>query len=309
VMTATVQKAQLWTPVSSVVKMMLFSHFTGIPVVDENDRPQGVISQGDLIYRARMPLRLGILAAACPEKMDGVMQSLSQINAEKIMTRPAVCISEERPLVDAVELMLKKILKRLPVVDAAGKLTGIISRQDIFHTATQERPDWTAFHKQDIQVMNMRFVSDIMRRDVHTVFPDTSIMDIIHIIDTNDVQRVAVIDADGIFLGMISDKDIFSAFSEQSESLWDLFVRKLPLLEKNSKSAIACPDIINKTARDIMHTHCITVLENTSIDEAISLIMSLGIKRLPVLDILGKFKGLISRESLMRIGFESKLAS
>ena len=58
-----------------------------------------------------------------------------------------------------------------------------------------------------------------------------------------------------------------------------------------------------------MHTHCITVLENTSIDEAISLIMSLGIKRLPVLDILGKFKGLISRESLMRIGFESKLAS
>jgi CBS domain-containing protein len=203
--------------------------------------------------------------------------------------------------------MLRKSLKRLPVIDADGALSGILSRQDIFHTVAREEPDWSAFHRQNIQVENMRRVSDIMRRDTHTVFPETPVLDIIHVIDTNDVQRVAVIDASGRFQGLISDKDLFSAFSEHSESIWELFVRSLPLMEKGKKDEIAHPDgkssVMNKTARDVMNTECITVLENASIDEAIGIIVSLGIKRLPVLDVEGRFKGLISRESLLRTGY------
>lgn len=303
VMTATPQKAFLKTPVSRVVELLLSSHFTGIPVVDEKDHPQGVISQGDLIYRAKMPLRLGILASTNADRIQCVMQCLSQLSSDKIMTRPAISIREDKLLVEAVDLMLKKSLKRLPVIDATGALSGILSRQDIFHTITRELPDWSAFHRQHVQVGNIRRVSDIMRRDTHTVFPDTPVMDIIHIIDTNDVQRVAVIDAAGHFQGMISDKDLFSAFSEHSESIWELFVRNLPLMEKGKKAETAHPDVKNKTAKGVMNTECITVLENASIDEAIGIIVSLGIKRLPVLDVQGIFKGLISRESLLRTGY------
>ena len=149
----------------------------------------------------------------------------------------------------------------------------------------------------------MRSVADIMRRDIHTVYPETPVTDIIQIIDANDVQRVAVIDAEGRFQGLISDNDLFSAFSEHSESIWALFVRSFPLTEKGKKTETPHPDILNKTARDVMNTECITVQENASIDEAIGIIVSQGIKRLPVLDIEGRFKGLISRESLMRTGF------
>ena len=307
VMTATPQKVFLKTPVSRVVELLLSSHFTGIPVVDEQDHPQGVISQGDLISRAKMPLRLGILASANADRIKCVMQCLSQVFAEKIMTRPAICIREDKLLVEAVDLMLKKSLKRLPVIDASGALSGILSRQDIFHTVAREVPDWSAFHHQHVQVGNMRRVVDIMRRDIHTVFPETPVMDIIHIIDANDIQRVAVIDAGGRFQGMISDKDLFSAFSEHSEGIWELFVRNLPLMEKRKKAETAHSanrfSGMNKTARDVMNTECITVLENAPIDEAIGIIVSLGIKRLPVLDVQGIFKGLISRESLLRTGY------
>ena len=307
VMTASPQKAFLKTPISEVVELLLSSHFTGVPVVDEKDHPQGVISQGDLIYRAKMPLRLGILASSNTDRIKSVMQYLSQISAEKIMTRPAVCIQENKLLVEAVDLMLIKSLKRLPVINAAGALSGILSRQDIFHTVAREVPDWNAFDQQNVQVGNMRRVSDIMRRDTHTVFPETPVMDIIHIIDANDVQRVAVIDDSGRFQGIISDEDLFSAFSEHSEGLWELFVRNLPLIEKRNKAEIAHlsnrSSVKNKTARDVMDTKCITVLENACIDEAIGIIVSLGIKRLPVLDGQGRFKGLISRESLLRTGY------
>ncbi|MFH0997233.1 MAG: DUF190 domain-containing protein [Pseudomonadota bacterium] len=303
VMTATAQKVFLKTPVSQVVELLLSSHFTGIPVVDEKDHPQGVISQGDLISRAKMPLRLGILASTNADRIKCVMQCLSQVSAEKIMTRPATCIREDKLLVEAVDLMMKKSLKRLPVIDADGVLSGILSRQDIFHTVASEVPDWSAFRHQHVEVGNMRRVADIMRRDIHTVFPETPVMDIIHIIDANDVQRVAVIDSGGHFQGMISDKDLFSAFSEHSESIWELFVCHLPLMEKGKRTATVHPDIIDKTARDVMNTECITVLENAPIDEAIGIIVSLGIKRLPVLDVRGIFKGLISRESLLRTGY------
>ena len=306
VMTASPQKVCLKTPVNKVVEVLLSSHFSGIPVVDENNHPQGIISQGDLIYRAKMPLRLGILASSDAERIKSVMHCLSQVSAEKIMTRPAVCIREDKLLTEAVDLMLKKSLKRLPVIDADGALSGILSRQDIFHTVTREVPDWNAFNQHHVQVGNMRRVADIMRRDTHTVFPDTPVMDIIHIIDTNDVQRVAVIDTAGRFQGMISDKDVFSAFSEHSEGIWELFVRNFSLMDKGKKAEIAHPDIQHKTARELMNKDCITVLENASIDEAIGIIVSLGIKRLPVLDVEGRFKGLISRESLLRTGFESE---
>jgi CBS domain-containing protein len=291
------------TPVNQVVEILLSSHFTGLPVVDENNRPQGVISQGDLIYRAKMPLRLGILASTDPARMKGVMKFLSQLSAEKIMTRPAVCIREDRWLIDAVDLMLNKSLKRLPVTDASGELSGILSRQDIFHMTTQEQPDWQAFNRQNIQVENLYRISDIMRRDTHKVYPDTPVMDIIHVIDSDDIQRVAVVDTDGHFLGLISDKELFSAFADQTASLWELFVRNLPLKEKRKKAEMVYPDILNMTARDVMNAECMTVLENASIDDAISIIVSLGVKRLPVVDLDGKFKGMISRDSLLRIGY------
>jgi CBS-domain-containing membrane protein len=302
VMTVSPCKVSLKTPVDQVVELLLSSHFTGVPVVDEKNHPQGIISQGDLISRAKMPLRLNVLASANADRIKCVMQCLSQIPADKIMSSPAICIREDRWLAEAVDLMMKKTLKRLPVIDAVGALSGILSRQDIFHTVAREVPDWRAFHHQNVQVGNMRCVADIMRRDIHTVFPETPVMDIIHIIDANDVQRVAVIDAEGRFLGLISDKDLFSVFSKHSEGIWELFVRNLPLMEKRKK-AETVPDIMNKTAKDVMNTECITVLENASIDEAIGIIVSQGIKRLPVLDVEGKFKGLVSRESLMRTGF------
>ncbi len=79
--------------------------------------------------------------------------------------------------------MLKKQVKRLPVVDADGKLVGNLSRVDVFHTILRECPDWQAFQKQKITVENLRFVSDIMRRDTTTVLPDTPVEEVIRLID------------------------------------------------------------------------------------------------------------------------------
>ena len=60
VMTRDPVSVKTGTPVSEVAWVLLSSEFTGLPVVDEKNRPVGVIAQGDLIYKAELPMRLGL---------------------------------------------------------------------------------------------------------------------------------------------------------------------------------------------------------------------------------------------------------
>jgi len=301
VMTPAPQSVLLTTPVSDVVRLLLSSIFTGVPVIDNEGHPKGVISQGDLIYRGGMPARLGLLAESGHDCLDSVLSSLAVKKARDIMS-PAVCIREDELLTKAVRVMLEKGLKRLPVTDEKGKLTGILSRMDIFHTITRHSPDWAAFRQQDIPVGNLKYVSDIMRRDVHAVFPDTPVADVFQMIDTNDIQRVAVVDKAGALLGIISDRDLLAAFSDQKEGIWDYFACRLPFGQRGKDNTFS-RHLTVKTAAEVMKKNPPAIPEHATIDEAIALMTQKMINRLPVLDGQGKFQGMISRESLLRTGF------
>uniref|UniRef100_A0A7V6A6G1 CBS domain-containing protein n=1 Tax=Desulfobacca acetoxidans TaxID=60893 RepID=A0A7V6A6G1_9BACT len=300
IMTRQPKKVSTETPLDEVARLLLSSTFTGVPVVDQANRPVGVISQGDLIYKAGLPVRLGLLAESDQQNVSLVLEKLAPKKAKEVMNQPAVTIEQDKLVTDAVNLMLKKQVKRLPVTDADGKLAGILSRLDVFHTILRECPDWRAFQKQQITV-NLRFVSDIMRRDTMTVLPDTPIEEVIRLIDCNDIQRVSVVDNEGRFLGLISDRDLLGAFSNRTAGLWNYLMSRIssPGRERLGE------DLRYKTAGEIMNTKIFTVQEDAPIDEAIRLMLDKAIKRLPVVDAQGKFKGMISRDALLRAGFIS----
>jgi CBS domain-containing protein len=305
VMTTDLKKVNLDTPLDEVARLLLSSTFTGLPVVDAENRPVGVISQSDLIYKAGMPMRLGLLAESAKERVSLVLESLGSKQAREVMTRPAVTIGQDKLVTEAVNLMLQKQVKRLPVVDADRKLVGNLSRVDVFHTILRECPDWQAFQKQKITVENLRFVSDIMRRDTTAVLPDTPVDEVIHLIDCGDIQRVCVVDQEENFLGLISDRDLLVAFADRHPGIWDYFVSKISFTERGRQQKQLQEHLRKKTAAEVMNTNIITVQENAPINEAIRLMLENGIKRLPVLDGQGKFKGMVSREALLRAGFAS----
>jgi CBS domain-containing protein len=305
IMTPNPQKVNLDTSLAEVARLLLSSTFTGLPVVDEENRPVGVIAQGDLIYKAGMPMRLGLLAESDRQKVSAVLEALAARQSREVMSQPAVTIEQDKPVTDAVNLMIEKKVKRLPVVDEAGKLVGILSRVDVFRTSMRESPDWKAFQKQSIAVENLRFVSDIMRRDTPTVTPDTPVEEVIRIIDSNDIQRVCVVDREGNFLGLIADRDLLAAFSDRHPGIWDYFVSKIPFTEAGRRHKHLQRHLEMKTAVEVMNTNIVTVQEDAPIDEAIRLMLERAIKRLPVVDSEGKYKGMVSRDSLLRAGFAS----
>jgi CBS domain-containing protein len=303
IMTPAPKKVGPDTALDEVARLLLSSSFTGLPVVDAENRPVGVVSQGDLIYKAGMPMRLGLLAESAREKVGPVLEALARRRAGEVMTKPAVTIDQDKLVTEAVQLMLQKEVKRLPVVDAGGRLVGILARVDVFHAIVRECPDWQAFREQEIAVDHLRFVSDIMRRDVLTVLPDTPVEEVLRLIDCNDLQRVCVVDQAGLFLGLISDRDLLAAFADRHPGIWDYFVSKIPFTERGRQQEKLRQDLRSQTAGQVMNTDIVTVREESPISEAIRLMLERAIKRLPVVDAQGKFKGLVSREALLRAGF------
>jgi CBS domain-containing protein len=305
IMTPDPKKVVTTTPLDEVARLLLSSAFTGLPVVDERDRPVGVITQGDLIYKAGMPMRLGLLAEAEHGQIGAVLDALTPKRAGEVMTQPAITIGQDSPVTEAVERMIQKGVKRLPVVDGAGKLVGILSRVDVFFASMKECPNWTSFQQRDIRVEGLRHVTDIMRRDAHAVTPDTPIEDVMRMIDCNDIQRVCVVDESGHFLGLISDRDLLIAFSDRHPGIWDFFARKVPFTERARRNKELREHLRARTAGEVMNTQIVTIHEDAPIEEAIRLMLDRAIKRLPVLDQEGKFRGMISRDSLLRVGFAS----
>lgn len=294
------------SPLSEAAKLLLSSIFTGLPVVDKQGRPIGVITQGDLIRKGGLPLRLGLLAESDAVRMDAVLKHLAQHNTTEVMTTPVVTIGEDRQLVQAVDMMLTKGVKRLPVVDDAGHLTGMLSRLDIFRTVMREKPDWSSFQAQKIEVDHLKSVADIVRRDTQTVSAETSLDEVIRIIDQNDLQRVAVIDDEDRLLGLISDRDLLRYFKQEEEGIWHLLAKVKQPFQQDACRGNLTQCLAATTAAAVMHSDLITVQEEMLIEEAIRLMTEKALKRLPVVDEAGRFKGMISRDSLLRTGFLGK---
>lgn len=305
VMTPSPKQGNRRTSLSHVLEILLSSSFNGLPIVDANDHPIGLITQHDLITKANMPIRLGLLSGSEKEEKDKLIQVYQNLKSEDVMTSPVITVEEDDVLSQAVSLMLTNGVKRLPVVDTTGKLVGMLCRIDVFKTITNEIPTWGHPDENHIQPGRCKIATDIMLRDTVTVAPDASIEEVIHVIDSNQIQRVAVVDPGNNFLGLISDRDLLAAFAEHQTSILDYFTGRLIVGEKNLPQEKSGLQLLQKKASDIMQTNLITITENTSIDEVIKLMAEKGLKRLPVVNSDKKFIGMLSRDSLLRAGIRN----
>jgi CBS-domain-containing membrane protein len=121
-----VRKNATYKDMAARLREMRVSAF---PVLDDDDKVIGVVSEGDLLVREALgnripPVSTGVLRSREQAKADG-------ITAADLMTTPPVTIGPDDPVVRAARLMYDHRVKRLPVVGGDGRLIGIVTRSDV----------------------------------------------------------------------------------------------------------------------------------------------------------------------------------
>lgn len=146
VMTTTVVTVSPDNSVRHAARLMSDQHVSGVPVVDDGGRLQGVISEGDLIRRTELSGGTFVLETNMelgPDDRANAFVKRCAWRVGDVMTPDPVTIDENAPLSRVAELMENRGIKRIPVL-RDSKLVGIVSRADLLQVIYSAKPDNTA---------------------------------------------------------------------------------------------------------------------------------------------------------------------
>lgn len=111
------------TPLDEALSLMLSNNVRRLPVVDEDGRLVGIISDRDLRLAADSPF--------LQETPDEVLEHLAQHTVKEIMHTAVHTIEDTAPVVEAAKLMRVARVGGLPVLNEQNNLVGIITRSDL----------------------------------------------------------------------------------------------------------------------------------------------------------------------------------
>jgi predicted transcriptional regulator len=120
------------------------NNISGAPVVDENNKLLGILTIKDIlkIIKSRMesigiyvfptPFDfMDILPLEIPVEHRDAIKDIGKIKVEEVMEKKVHHVNESTDVYDALNLLVKKEISRLPVLDENGKVIGIVTRSDI----------------------------------------------------------------------------------------------------------------------------------------------------------------------------------
>jgi CBS domain-containing protein len=148
------------------------------------------------------------------------------MKASDIMSRNIISVGRDATIAEAIRLMLDNQISGLPVIDAAGKVVGILTEGDLLRrseTGTERhRPRWLEILMGPGRLAGEyvrthgRKVDEIMTRDLVSVTPDTPLDEIVALMERRRIKRVPVLDGDAP-VGIVSRADLLRALARSLE--------------------------------------------------------------------------------------------
>lgn len=142
------------------------------------------------------------------------------MKAKDIMTADVITIRPDTTVREVAKLMTEKHISGVPVVDAEGRLLGLLSQSDLLHRqelGTETRRKWWLHVFADPDRLAMEYTKshglkagDIMSKHIISVSPETELADVAAILDKNRIKRVPVM-ANGALVGIVTRTDLVKA--------------------------------------------------------------------------------------------------
>ena len=130
------------------------------------------------------------------------------MSVKDFMTEDLVTVTPKTKIFDAVDLMKKYDIHRLPVMEEE-QLVGLITEGTI-QEALPSKATSLSVHEVNY-LLNKTVVSHVMIKDVKTISPDAELEDGIYLMRQNKINVLPVLDGTKL-VGIITNNDIFDAF-------------------------------------------------------------------------------------------------
>jgi CBS domain-containing protein len=152
------------------------------------------------------------------------------MRAHQIMTKPVVTVAPDATILDAANVMLTRHISGLPVVDAAGKLVGIVSEGDFIRRSEigtdRRRSRWLKFilgpgkSASDFVHEHGRKIAEVMTASPVTIDEDTPLADIADLMEKKNIKRLPVLRGNDV-VGMVTRANLLQAVASLARHIPD----------------------------------------------------------------------------------------
>ncbi len=173
------------------------AHVHALPVLGRGGSLVGIVTDTDLLA--------GMAGArAAP-------QGFEEMPIERLMTWPVVTVEESSALSDAADALVQGAFRHVPVVDASGRLVGMLSERDL---RARFGTDLKNFTRATYEAQT-ELVSDVMTPDPLSIPATARLADALAIFANDRVGALPVVDANDKVVGIVSYVDLLACLREQ----------------------------------------------------------------------------------------------
>jgi len=219
--------------------------------------------------------------------MEPVVQ---EVRVREMMTRDVVTLSQGQSLPLASELMKLSRIRHLPVIDAEGRLVGLVTHRNLLDAQVSALTPLTEDERAEVQLRVP--VSRVMRTDVWTVSPDATALSAARLMYDHRFGCVPVVEDDRRLVGIVTEADLVALLIE-SLMIDATHIRGQPSAALVDRKGGDVPTLV----RDVMTPHPATVPGDTTAGAARRHMQREGIRHLPV-TVEGELAGIVSERDL-----------
>jgi CBS-domain-containing membrane protein len=303
VMTRDVTAVHTSTRLSDLVNDLIGKPFRAVPVIDDDRCVVGIVTNGDLLRRGGLPLPLSLLQSIDGAGMYDEARNLETRvrTAGDMMTSPVVTVHFDLGIRQAAQLMQAHKLKRLPVVNAAGTLVGIVSRIDLLRTVAMSVPD-TGEAYQAGAVDGSAPIGSIMSTEAPVVDADASISEVLSVVTSTRLHRAVVVDASRRVLGLVRSAELLARLlPHQRRHLLPVLARMVPFVHGSRENTDLPDGAEGIRARDIMITDILIAHVQDPVRDVLAGMVRRQAKIVPVVNAGGQLAGVVDRADLLRV--------
>ncbi|MBN8871550.1 MAG: CBS domain-containing protein [Rhodospirillales bacterium] len=151
------------------------------------------------------------------------------LDASCVMTRFVVTASPDATMLDLAKLLSQHAISGVPIVEADGRLVGVVSEGDLMrqftHTSEQRRAWWLHVLAEGDDLapefleyvrLHRRVARDMMHTDVVTASEDTPLTKIAELMSVHHIKRVPIV-REGKLVGIVTRADLVKAVARRPD--------------------------------------------------------------------------------------------